>query len=392
MLRAILLTLAMTATSLASVNLEWRPAFQTVEIGETVEIGLYAVYVPDDEYGPSIACMAVLLQWDPDLLELLGCVDDGPYLWLWSDFVRDPWDLNKTFEDGDAVYVAFSQLGPWAAAHATPQGLLVTTIQFRARAPGAAMVTIPAELVAGPPGIPPPRTLVYSSEWPLTELQGELGWAGVTIHPPWRWEDRQPIRSYERKELGKWGYDPCRWNWQTQTRSSPNYIGTISGSRDTDSRLVSPKMGCSWGWRSAGVLSPRRPTSDMCLKSYGFVPMARETPVADSMQHVRGSPPCSATRKYRRSSWSTKSAQVSKPPVGHLKASPAEVLGIAPVGDGIAAPPSALNSDGLSDYLHPHDKSRPLRTGRGLGRPQLSAMTAAEQPRPSPSSQPAVPR
>jgi hypothetical protein len=50
------------------VNLEWRPAIQTANVGDTVEIGLYAVSTLPQK----ISSLEVILAWDPTALELSG--------------------------------------------------------------------------------------------------------------------------------------------------------------------------------------------------------------------------------------------------------------------------------------------------------------------------------
>ncbi len=135
------------------VSLEWRPAFQTVEVGDVVELGLYVV--AGDEPDQSVWVVEAILLWQADKLELLGLNDNGPYPWLGSYFPDESGldGLNAPFSngdpfvpanDGDAWYNALRQLptqgGP---AEATPEGLLVTTFLFRAAAAGTSFVEIP---------------------------------------------------------------------------------------------------------------------------------------------------------------------------------------------------------------------------------------------------------
>ena len=72
----------------ANVNLEWRPAEQTVLKGDTVEISLYAV--SDDPIADQpFSIIEAILLWEPSHLELLGKEDNGPYDWLASSFPDD---------------------------------------------------------------------------------------------------------------------------------------------------------------------------------------------------------------------------------------------------------------------------------------------------------------
>ena len=130
----------------ADVDLELRTALPAYEVGDTVEVGLYAVASDEDEV---VRAMNAILSWDDAKLELTGLVDNGPYDWLMSGFYGDaaldglnadcgpatfcsPY-TGTPYNDGDAYYQAtgnFSQ-----EAQATADGLLVTTLRFLALSP-----------------------------------------------------------------------------------------------------------------------------------------------------------------------------------------------------------------------------------------------------------------
>ncbi len=158
------------ALARSEVNLEWRPAMQVVEVGDTVRVGLYATS-SDGETTQQISAMDVLLQWDATALELIGVIDNGPYGWLpMSGFPDDSAldGLNNTWEDGDAKYTALAQQG--APAEAPPEGLLVTTFEFSAlQETPANELNVPAEL-----GLYS-RTVVYGTAFPGQEITGILG-------------------------------------------------------------------------------------------------------------------------------------------------------------------------------------------------------------------------
>lgn len=164
---------AVEAASANTISLELRPALQSVPVGATVNIGLYAV--SDEPNDIPLSVMDVILDWDNGFLNLTGNTDDGPYLWLSSGFpaVGDS-GLNASFTDGDAFYNAQSQLGD--SALATAPGLLVTTFQFLALAetPGT-VVDIPA-LLGGA------ETIVIDGT-PGLDIHGALGSATVEIVP-----------------------------------------------------------------------------------------------------------------------------------------------------------------------------------------------------------------
>jgi len=158
------------------VNLEWRPPSQTVQVGDTVNIGLYAV-CSDPNTTQSMAAMDVIFAWDPERLRLLGLDCTGAANWLYSGFPDDPYGLNETIppQDGDGLYTALSPLGN--PVHATPEGTLVTTFQFEALS--VCDLTIVDILESA--GSPPAHTVVYSGDTPNTDVTGTLGHAEVTI-------------------------------------------------------------------------------------------------------------------------------------------------------------------------------------------------------------------
>lgn len=167
------------------VNFEWRPLSQTVAVGETVDIGLYAVQSGDSQV--PFSAMEVILAWQPDILELTGKVDNGPYDWLSSAFPAiDVGNLNDGVplppigvpnNDGDALYQALGQFSPRPLPVATQDGLLVTTMRFLALAE-----TLNTEIRI------PERIGLFARTVVLGDLingsiEGELGTASVTIVP-----------------------------------------------------------------------------------------------------------------------------------------------------------------------------------------------------------------
>ena len=173
-------TAALMASGLPSaygeINLVWEPEAQTVNVGDTVQIGLFAV--SDDETDQAIGAMQVILGWEPEHLTLTGELANGPYDW-WGDFgliSPDPGGLNDTWADGDAFYIALSDLNP-PLAFATPEGLLVTTFEFIAEeATAGTELSIPWEFN----GI---HSKVLDGVIPGLDVTGLLGSANVTIVP-----------------------------------------------------------------------------------------------------------------------------------------------------------------------------------------------------------------
>ena len=137
---------AFAADAAGNVDLEWRTSLPYVFVGQTFEVGLYAV--SDDDTDQTVAGLDAILTWDPTVLLLEGKIDNGPYVWFGSAFYDDRQldGLNADcgpdvfcasytwlpYNDGDAFYLAFASSPP---AIATPEGLLVTTIIFTAVMP-----------------------------------------------------------------------------------------------------------------------------------------------------------------------------------------------------------------------------------------------------------------
>jgi hypothetical protein len=150
------------ARTMADVNLELRlPSPATPEPGDVLRVGLFAV--SDNAADQPFAGIDAILQWDAAVLSLEGKVDDGPFDWSSSSFPNDRFldGLNADctpssfcspytglpYNDGVVLYQAFViSLNP-EPPMATPEGLLVTTFQFRAVGPACDTgVSLPAEM------------------------------------------------------------------------------------------------------------------------------------------------------------------------------------------------------------------------------------------------------
>ena len=162
------------APASAAVDLVLAPHTQTVGNGAMVEIGLYAV--SDSEEDQSVAAMDVVLVWDPAILELTGFTNNGPYSWLMSGFLGDSQldGVNDSLLDGDAIYTALSGFN--TPALATPEGLLVTTLQFTAVAESAS-TTVAVEAALGDFSV----TRVFGGNGTTMDVTGDLGEATITI-------------------------------------------------------------------------------------------------------------------------------------------------------------------------------------------------------------------
>ena len=166
---------ALCVAGWGEIDLEFRPATQTMYLGDTVAVALYAV--SDDDTIQTMAAMEVILSWDPTYLQLVGTDDTGAAPWFIDGFTSDPYGLNETIppQDGDGLYLAWAPFG--SPIGATPAGTLVTTFVFTALdlTPGTTVEALESA------GSPPGQTIVYDGTIPNFDVTGLLIPAGVTI-------------------------------------------------------------------------------------------------------------------------------------------------------------------------------------------------------------------
>ncbi len=177
-LTGILAVLSAAVPAWASINLEFRTTSPWV-VGDTVEVGLYAVS-DDDSYVQSFSAIRAVFSWDPTYLDLIGVDQTGAVDLLSSGFpADDAWGLNEVVppQDGDGLYQGLAMFGQ--PVEATVAGVLVTTFQFEALSPTPAT---PLDiLVEG--GSPPITTLITDGVVPGLDVTGALVGASVTIVP-----------------------------------------------------------------------------------------------------------------------------------------------------------------------------------------------------------------
>lgn len=168
---------AAPAPALANVDLELRPVADTVEVGETVRVGLYAV--SDDETEQLFAAMEVIFAWDPAFVRFLDIDGTGGVALLRSQIpFPDSSGLNESDPpaDGDGLYIAWAPLAEPIAA--PPEGVLVTTFLFEALAPTASTAI---DFVPERNG---KRTVVFDGEVPGLDVTGRLVGAWIEIVAP----------------------------------------------------------------------------------------------------------------------------------------------------------------------------------------------------------------
>ncbi len=161
----------------AFINVELRPAFQSVPVGATVSIGLYAVSGSASNQG--FAAAQIIFNWQTPFLQMLANSNAGAISLLSSSFPTDPYGLNEAAipQDGSAMYVANAMFG--SPALATPAGTLLTTLRFTALAPTG---LTPLNLLASA-GNPVGQTIMFDGTIPNTSVTGTLTGGAVQIVP-----------------------------------------------------------------------------------------------------------------------------------------------------------------------------------------------------------------
>ncbi len=170
--------LASAATAQADIDLEYRPDFQSVTLGDIAEVGLYAV--SDSAVNQSLSAADVVFDWDTTYLQLIGLDQTGAAPLLSSSFpLADPYGLNEAVppQDGDGLYTAFASFS--SAVDATPAGTLLTTFRFQTLAltPGT-----PVDILTSG-GNPSIDSRVFDGVTPNTIVTGTLSGAVIEIVP-----------------------------------------------------------------------------------------------------------------------------------------------------------------------------------------------------------------
>ncbi len=121
------------AGSAYTIDLEWRPLDQTVNVLDAVEIGLFGIYVPDAG-GPDVGEMSsaqAILTWDVGYLQLTGSYDG---LWTSGFLPGNSFGFNEASPPADGNGMWTGLVTPGNTMDVTEEGTLLTTITFQALA------------------------------------------------------------------------------------------------------------------------------------------------------------------------------------------------------------------------------------------------------------------
>lgn len=152
----------------ALVSLEFRPLLQTVNLGQTVSIELWATSPITG--GESFAAVDTNLVWTNSILNPISANQGGGAYnsWTSSGFMAN--EMNQSLSDGNAFWTGLSPLFGTPPV-ATASGLKLTTFTFTAIALGTATLDMPA--VYNYPGRPQPfESKVYGPQ--NSDLTGTL--------------------------------------------------------------------------------------------------------------------------------------------------------------------------------------------------------------------------
>lgn len=166
----------MASPAHALVSLEFRPLAQSVNVGDSISIELWAT-APANE---SFAAVDTILLWSDSIMNPIGANQlGGAYNgWTSSGFLAN--EMNGSLSDGNAFWTGLSPLFG-TQPEATPSGLHLTTFTFTALTPGTATLEMPASYTW--PGRPQPfESKVYGAQ--NTNITGTLATtASVTVNP-----------------------------------------------------------------------------------------------------------------------------------------------------------------------------------------------------------------
>ena len=165
-------------TASANVILEFRPPAQSVLVGSTVTLGLYAVW--DGQPHQTIAALDAIVGWNNTNLKMLSLSNAGAAPLLFSGFpANDPYHINEVVPplDGNGLYQGLANFG--APVTANPSGVLLTTLRFTAL---AETVQTPVDFLVSA-GSPVGFTRVYDGLVPNLDITGALHGATITITP-----------------------------------------------------------------------------------------------------------------------------------------------------------------------------------------------------------------
>lgn len=162
------------------INLEFRPSFQSVNVGSVVSIGVYASTAISTR---SLASYDLIFSWDPTFLQLTGVDNVGAVPMAANTFFNAAatGGINESVPpaDGTGMLTGFAIPGPANAPVATTTGILLTTLKFNAL---ALTPSTPLTILTSA-GTPTKFSMVVDGQEANLDVTGTFSNAAVQIVP-----------------------------------------------------------------------------------------------------------------------------------------------------------------------------------------------------------------
>lgn len=162
------------------INLEFRPSFQSVNVGSVVSIGIYASSTFATR---TLSSYDLIFSWDPTFLQLTGLDNTGAVPMAANAFYNAAatGGINESIPpaDGTGMVTGFAIPMPINAPVATTSGILLTTLKFNAL---ALTPSTPLTILSSA-GTPTKFSMVVDGEVPNLDVTGSFSNAAVQIVP-----------------------------------------------------------------------------------------------------------------------------------------------------------------------------------------------------------------
>jgi hypothetical protein len=154
-----IVAVTLAASAQAVISLEFRPLSQTVLLGDTVTVELWAT---TDQAAESFVAVDTALFWTNTIVNPISSHQGGGAhaTWTSAGFMNN--EMNQSLFDGNAFWTGLASFFDPAPV-VTPLGLKVTNFTFVAIAPGTATLEMPA-LVNWPGRSQPFESKVYGPQ------------------------------------------------------------------------------------------------------------------------------------------------------------------------------------------------------------------------------------
>lgn len=162
------------------INLEFRPSFQSVNVGSVVSVGVYASSTFSTR---TLSAYDLIFSWDPTFLQLTGLDNTGAVPMSMTAFLTSAQTggINESMPpaDGSGMLTGFAIPGPANAPNATTAGILLTTLKFNAL---ALTPSTPLTILTSA-GTPTKFSMVVDGQQPNLDITGSFSNAAVEIVP-----------------------------------------------------------------------------------------------------------------------------------------------------------------------------------------------------------------